>query len=101
MLFCKTNSIRACLSRPGRVRACAPEPETTQERIAVLAQTRFLGKRAQFIGFSSTKDDGVGLERGNQAIDDVVDVRGPFFLTVTLQAGRSDEILKDLVLAVW
>src|ERR1700742_2027122 len=88
-----------CLASLGQA-GIFPESEAADKGVGVLAQLALARTRVEFVGVAAADDDVVGLDRGRQALDDIVDVSCPFPFAVALQSGGADEILETFTPAV-
>src|SRR5262245_31277659 len=67
------------------VRAVLPQAQTADEGVGIVPQPGSLGKTLELFRVAAADDDVVGLEGGDQAVHDLLDVALPFLAPQAFQ----------------
>src|SRR5262245_33079830 len=74
-----------------------PEPETANNRLGIVAQPATWWKCLQILHIATPKDHVIGLKRGNQTLDNILDIAQPLIDAVFLQRTPPHIIFKGSV----
>jgi hypothetical protein len=99
-LTCSTVLSRSLQQASRPHRALLPQPEAALEGVAVGAAADFSRQFVDLVGVAAAEHDVIGLQRGEQALEHVIDLALPFFPAEALERGGADALLEGLAMAV-